>query len=127
MSSDLTTLDEILRASYESISGAAGQERSWDKFRSLFVPGARLMPVLSVAGEAPRVRVLSPENYINRVEPIFAWKISRNTSRAVKSNSSGERRTCSVTMCRFVHRMGSRPRKARTAFSCFGMMRDGGS
>jgi hypothetical protein len=73
------TLDDILRASYETISGAARHKRDWETFRSLFAPGARLMPVVSVPGERARVRVLSPEDYIMRVEPIFAvedfWEV----------------------------------------------------
>jgi hypothetical protein len=68
------------------ISGPAGQERDWKTFRSLFVLGARLMPVVSTAGEAPQVRVLSPEEYIRRVESIFAvedfWE--RESSREVE-------------------------------------------
>lgn len=68
--SDVDTLDAILRASYEVISGPAGQPRDWDRFRSLFAPGGRLMPVVS--GANSRVRVLTPEDYIRRVEPIFA-------------------------------------------------------
>jgi len=67
--SDVDTIDAILHASYEVISGPAGQPRDWDRFRSLFAPGARLMPVIS--GTNPHVRVLSPDDYIRRVEPIF--------------------------------------------------------
>ena len=85
--SDVATLDAILRAMYEVISGAAGTPRDWTRFRSLYLPGARLMPVVSVAGETPHVRVLSPEEYIRRVEPIFAaedfWE--RETSRQVET------------------------------------------
>ncbi len=67
---DVATLDAIIHATYDVISGPAGQPRDWERFRSLFAPGARLMPVVS--GAAPQVRVLSPEEYIRRVEPIFA-------------------------------------------------------
>ena len=85
--SDVATLDAILRAMYEVVSGAAGTPRDWTRFRSLYLPGARLMPVVSVAGETPHVRVLSPEEYIRRVEPIFAaedfWE--RETSRQVET------------------------------------------
>ncbi|HXE90488.1 MAG TPA: hypothetical protein VNK82_05935 [Terriglobales bacterium] len=84
-SSDVGTLDAILQAMYEVISGPAGEPRDWDRFRSLFLPGARLMPVVSPAGELPRVRLLSPDDYIRRVEPIFAredfWE--RESSREV--------------------------------------------
>jgi hypothetical protein len=70
--SDVATLDAILHALYETISGPAGQPRDWDRFRSLFYPGARLMPVVSPPGETPRVRVLDPEGYIHRAQPILA-------------------------------------------------------
>jgi len=82
---ELATLDGILRASYELISGPKGQARDWDAFRALYAPGARLMPVVSV-GQTPRARVLTPEDYIKRVEPIFAaeafWE--KESSREVK-------------------------------------------
>jgi len=70
--SDVATLDAILGAMYDVISGPADQPRDWDRFRSLYAPGARLMPVVALPGEAARVRVLTPEEYIRRVEPIFA-------------------------------------------------------
>lgn len=70
--SEVATLDGILSALYEVISGPAGQPRDWDRYRSLFLPGARLMPILSSPGEKPHVRLLSVEDYIRRVEPIFA-------------------------------------------------------
>ncbi|HSE48259.1 MAG TPA: hypothetical protein VLA96_03525 [Terriglobales bacterium] len=80
---DVVTVEGILRAMYEIISGPAGQARDWERFRSLYLPEARLMPV--VGGEKPQVRVLSPEDYIRRVEPIFAredfWE--RETGREV--------------------------------------------
>ncbi len=70
--SDIATLDAILHALYDAISGPAGQPRDWDRFRSLFLPGGRLMPIISIPGEKPGVRFLSVEDYIHRVEPIFA-------------------------------------------------------
>ena len=85
--SDVATMDAILRAMYEVISGPAGAPRDWTRFRSLYLPGARLMPVVSLPGETPRVRVLTPEDYIRRVEPIFAaedfWE--RETGRQVET------------------------------------------
>lgn len=80
---DVATVEGILRAMYEVISGPAGQARDWERWRTLYVPEARLMP--AVGGEKPHVRVLSPEEYIRRVEPIFAredfWE--RETGREV--------------------------------------------
>jgi hypothetical protein len=81
---DVATLDAIINATYDVISGPAGQARDWERFRSLYVPGARLMPVVS--GDKPAVRILTPEDYIRRVEPIFVkesfWE--RETSREVE-------------------------------------------
>jgi hypothetical protein len=85
--SDVATLDAILHAFYETVSGAVGQPRDWDRFRSLILPGGRLMPVVSLAGKKVGVRFLSTEDFIHRVEPIFAvedfWE--RETSRQTET------------------------------------------
>jgi hypothetical protein len=80
---DVATIDGILRAMYEVISGPQGAPRDWQRFRALYHPHARLMP--AVGGEQPHVRVLTPELYIERVEPIFAQEsfYERETSRQV--------------------------------------------
>jgi hypothetical protein len=85
LESDVSTLDAILHASYEVLSGPSGQARDWERYRTLFLEGARLMPV--VAAEKPHVRQLTLEDYIRRVEPIFAvedfWE--RETSRKTET------------------------------------------
>src|SRR6185436_3593432 len=42
--SDVASMDSIIAALYDVISGPAGKKRDWDRFRSLFIPGARLIP-----------------------------------------------------------------------------------
>ena len=83
LESDVSTLDGILHASFEVLSGPVGQRRDWERYRMLFADGARLMPVVAVAGQKPHVRQLAVDDYIRRVEPIFAvedfWE--RETSR----------------------------------------------
>ncbi len=83
LASDVSTLDGILHASYDVLSGPAGKPRDWEHYRTLFIDGARLLVVVAVPGEKPHVRQLSVEDYIRRVEPIFAvenfWE--RETSR----------------------------------------------
>lgn len=69
--SDVATLDSIMHAFYESVSGSIGQKRDWDRFRSLFPPDGRLIPIVTDAGKT-RARFLSPDDFIRRVEPIFA-------------------------------------------------------
>jgi hypothetical protein len=63
---DVASLDAILAALYDVISGPAGQKRDWNRFRSLFVPGARLIPTGGPAGQTPRATVLTPDEYITR-------------------------------------------------------------
>jgi hypothetical protein len=70
--SDVTDLDAIIKAMYEVISGPAGHARDWKRFRNLYILDARLMPAISRPGETAAIRVLSPEDYIRRVELIFA-------------------------------------------------------
>jgi hypothetical protein len=71
---DVESIDAIIAATYDVISGPAGKKRDWNRERSLFVPGARLIPTATVPGKtdvdlAPLV--LDVEGYIARVEPLF--------------------------------------------------------
>lgn len=63
---DVSSMDAILRAVYDVISGPAGQKRDWDRFRSLFYEGARLIPATKPADGPPRARVLDVEGYVTR-------------------------------------------------------------
>ena len=47
---DVASVDAIIAALYDVISGPAGQARDWTRFRSLFVPGARLIPTIHPPG-----------------------------------------------------------------------------
>ena len=62
--SDVATLDAILAAVYDSISGAKGKARNWDRFRSLFVPGARLIPTFKNRAGDFVTRVLTPDEFV---------------------------------------------------------------
>jgi hypothetical protein len=74
-SDDVSSIDGIIGAAYDVISGPAGQARDWERERELFYPGARLIPTATVPGRndvdlAPLI--LDVDGYIERVEPIFA-------------------------------------------------------
>ncbi len=47
---DVASIDAIIMAAYDSISGPPGK-RDWNRVRSLFIPGARLIPTEENAGE----------------------------------------------------------------------------
>jgi hypothetical protein len=67
---DVATMDSTIAALYDVISGPAGK-RNWDRFRSLFAPGARLI------ANGPRPtgevgsRVMTVEEYAQRNGPFF--------------------------------------------------------
>ena len=41
---DVESIDAVIAALYDVISGPAGEARDWDRFRSLHIPQARLIP-----------------------------------------------------------------------------------
>ena len=78
--SDVSSIDAIITAAYDSISGPAGEKRNWDRERSLYYPGARLIPTArQVTGDEWQVtsenkiapQILDIEGFIARVEPFF--------------------------------------------------------
>lgn len=66
---DVANPDAIIGALYEVISGPAGQKRDWDRFRSLFTPGARLIPTSVGPDGARRIRVITPDEYATMSGP----------------------------------------------------------
>lgn len=67
---DVSSIEAILAATYDVISGPAGKKRDWDRFRSLFYPGARLIPTGKRPNESEvKARVLSPDDYVERSAP----------------------------------------------------------
>lgn len=83
---DVESMDAILGALYNVISGPAGQARDWDRFRSLFTPGARLIPTGRTPEGQPRIRVIDPEGYITNSsaalqQGFFEKEIARKVDR----------------------------------------------
>jgi hypothetical protein len=69
---DVASPDAILAATYDVISGPAGQQRDWDRFRSLFVPGARLIPVVAKkTGSGLETRMITPDEYAKFADAYF--------------------------------------------------------
>lgn len=82
---DVASVDAIMAALYDVISGPAGQKRNWDRFRSLFVPGARLIPTGRRQDGSRVIRFLSPDEYATTIGPqlenggFFEREIGRRT------------------------------------------------
>jgi hypothetical protein len=68
---DVETIDAIMAAVYDVISGPAGQQRDWDRMRSLFIPGARLIPTGRDSTGAWRPRVQTLEQWIAGADRMF--------------------------------------------------------
>src|SRR5215472_4094250 len=63
--SDVDSIDHIVAALYDVISGPAGP-RNWDRFRSLFYTGARLIPSRRDDTGKVTANSLTVEEYIQR-------------------------------------------------------------
>ena len=68
---DVNSIDAIIAAVYDVISGPAGKKRDWDRMRSLFVPGARLIPTGPRQAGGYGARVLTVDEYIERASGLF--------------------------------------------------------
>ncbi|HVF49021.1 MAG TPA: hypothetical protein VNA19_02970 [Pyrinomonadaceae bacterium] len=81
---ETTTIDGIIRALYDSISGPAEQKRDLRRFRSLFLPDARLIRTNpSPDGTAAEALVFDVDAYFKRaceyfkVEGFFESELAR--------------------------------------------------
>ena len=67
---DVDTVEHLLAAVYDSISGPAGP-RNWERFRALFYPGARLIPSFRDKDGKVQAKVMSVEDYVQNAQPFF--------------------------------------------------------
>lgn len=67
---DVSTLDGILRAFYDVISGPAGQPRQWGRDSTLYIPGVRFVS-LDVHEGRPVASVTDHGGYIARTDRFF--------------------------------------------------------
>mgnify|MGYP001184979721 CR=1 FL=1 len=65
---DFSTVESTVKELYAVISGPAGQARDWDRLRSVFAPGARMVPVV-VSGGSSRAIYWSVDDYIKNSGP----------------------------------------------------------
>ncbi len=69
---DVKSIDAIIAALYDVISGDPGASRDWDRFKYLFKPEAKLIPTRKGDDGALTYRTISPEEYIQ----LFSSRIS---------------------------------------------------
>lgn len=71
-SEDVKSVDHVIAALYDVISGDPGTERDWDRFKNLFVQDARLIPTLKDNEGKTTYRIMSPGDYVQ----LFASRVS---------------------------------------------------
>ncbi len=67
---DVDSVEHIIAAVYDVISGPPGA-RDWERFRSLYYPGARMIPSGRNHEGAAVVRVTTPDEYATRAQDFF--------------------------------------------------------
>src|ERR1700732_480916 len=81
---DVASLDAIVAAVYNVISGPAG-DRDWNRFRSLFTPDGRLVPLVKKPDGTFTHRTLAVEDYAKngaeyfRKEGFYENELARRT------------------------------------------------
>lgn len=68
---DVDSIEHIIAAVYDVISGPAGP-RDWDRFRSMYYPGARMIPSRRDDKGTITARVSSPDEYATRAQDYFS-------------------------------------------------------
>jgi hypothetical protein len=68
---DVSSVDAIITAVYDVISGDAGVARDWDRWHTLFAEGATLSAVVRGQNGAPRRVIMTPESYAAQSGPVL--------------------------------------------------------
>ncbi|MEP6802417.1 MAG: hypothetical protein ABJC07_10795 [Acidobacteriota bacterium] len=72
--SDVATIDGIVKAYYEVISGPAGRPRQWARDRTLYIPDVRFVSVGEGPGGRPVPRVMTHQEYVDSTDGSFVSK-----------------------------------------------------
>jgi hypothetical protein len=68
---DVATLDGILKAFYDVISGPAGQPRQWSRDRSLYIPHVQFVSLSTDSSGAIRAGVMDHQTYVDLTNDMF--------------------------------------------------------
>lgn len=84
---DVASIDAIMKAFYEVVSGPAGEPRQWSRDRSLYIPGVQFVSMnVNEKGE-PVARVMDHQQFVDASDHqvvskgFYEWEIHRETKR----------------------------------------------
>jgi hypothetical protein len=84
---DVSSIDGLMKAFYEVISGPAGEPRQWPRDRTLYIPGVRFVSMGANANREPVARVVDHQQFVDSTDAelvakgFFEWEIHRETKR----------------------------------------------
>jgi len=84
---DVSSVDGIMKAFYEVISGPAGEARQWSRDRTLYIPGVRFVSMGVNAKGEPLAHVMDHQQFVDSTDTdltakgFFEWEIHRETKR----------------------------------------------
>jgi hypothetical protein len=68
---DVKSVDAIMHATYDVISGPQGEARNWPRFLSLFAPGARLIRTAHDS-TGTHLAVMTPQEFVDHATVVLA-------------------------------------------------------
>ncbi|MGA8223342.1 MAG: hypothetical protein WB780_16970 [Candidatus Acidiferrales bacterium] len=84
---DVSSLDGIIKAYYEVVSGPAGEPRQWSRDRTLYIPGVRFVSMNVDKKGEPVAHVMDHQQFVDSSDAyvtskgFFEWEIHRETKR----------------------------------------------
>ncbi len=82
---EVATIDGIIAALYDVISGPAGQPRNWSRMKTLLTPDVRLIATNPDKAGHPNIRSISFQDYVDRFsvsvlrQPFYERELHRQT------------------------------------------------
>jgi hypothetical protein len=68
---DVATIDGIIKAYYEVISGPAGQPRQWSRDRTLYIPDIRFVAMSEDKNGQVRAQIASHQQFVDASDPML--------------------------------------------------------
>jgi hypothetical protein len=84
---DVKSIDALIAALYEVISGRASDKRDWDRMRTLYAPGARVVPIEKNERGDIAPSLFDIDGFIRSrtamlaLQDFFEWETGRETKR----------------------------------------------
>lgn len=84
---DVSGIDGIVKALYETISGPSGQPRQWSRNRTLYIEDVQFVAMNEDAAHHPAARVMNYQQFVDRVDArlvkdgFYESEIHRRTER----------------------------------------------